>query len=850
MTNKHISVTVVEMNIGLHRPRFHLSLFNTRCRLFCTGQHTNSETESTDSCDALLSQISNPDDDVDGWNSEVPCCEGSRIDLFGASIDLGEETGETCTETYVDGAVCAGTTRSRSLDELELEWYGKQAKINEQDKLKRVCTPTEGDGLSKKAHIDTSGTDLCTASTSTADLGIPPNERNNYLDGDYVFNFERQCGFNNLIGRPLAPWTSSRTAPLIECDNSDNVTTRTTNCRVDGSAQLRALFQHTDNTDELSTFSSTFDLDNEHTHSDRVVSYSSEFTSYESNDNKQETLNIEPSIPSECSSELRSLLRTGILNREVLASRHWNQTDACDQSDAYDHMESNQNHETFHEEPDSSEHTEEELETDNRIVDDESSDESECMDLNDFFSLCEHELLLLNSSVNAITESLSSPSQHIHTSESEWEHSTVSTISTLSSIDTVEYERFQRLNSQTQMPLFNRPALMTSSNFLPRHHQPLRHHEPPRQRHVSQNNDQESNSQTFESICAELPPLSNSNEDNGSRSSTLNSRSSSNLSGDSTRGVQQQWYFYDPRLVNSARTQRIEVASRHRGQTSEFSVAGIVQPPSYDEVGDANVSTNPPPYDPSISRTTQDIFPYDPPPMYLIDSQTEAIIIPDQNIRPPSYTPGSAASFDAQMISTPCVETSYSYPPPTYRSTAECSRPSLSNVWSEESTGSDQNSNMNTSYSERGISNTSDLVLSSEDLTSIPSENTEDSEQGSESLIFVEDMFDLSTPQNICGLEAIASDSHQNVEDISSERVEDVALNEENPNEQSSVEVIEDDNISVGSLLADEDESTGSYLSHSLRRYPAGSVLGRRPVLRWTGAVSGRRINTTQNWFL
>ncbi len=79
--------------------------------------------------------------------------------------------------------------------------------------------------------------------------------------------------------------------------------------------------------------------------------------------------------------------------------------------------------------------------------------------------------------------------------------------------------------------------------------------------------------------CTTTPTNSNSN----SLRSTTSSGSSSSVRG-SGGNLQQEWYFYDPRLVPQNRTQRIAVQTNHnRIQTTSY-VSNIVNPPTYEEL--------------------------------------------------------------------------------------------------------------------------------------------------------------------------------------------------------------------------------------------------------------------------
>ena len=69
-----------------------------------------------------------------------------------------------------------------------------------------------------------------------------------------------------------------------------------------------------------------------------------------------------------------------------------------------------------------------------------------------------------------------------------------------------------------------------------------------------------------------------------SNSNSLRSNSSGSSSGVRGGNLQQEWYFYDPRLVPQDRTQRLAVQTDHnRIQTTSY-VSNIVNPPTYEEL--------------------------------------------------------------------------------------------------------------------------------------------------------------------------------------------------------------------------------------------------------------------------
>ena len=84
-----------------------------------------------------------------------------------------------------------------------------------------------------------------------------------------------------------------------------------------------------------------------------------------------------------------------------------------------------------------------------------------------------------------------------------------------------------------------------------------------------------------------------------SNSNSLRSNSSGSSSGVRGGNLQQEWYFYDPRLVPQHRTQRLAVQTDHnRIQTTSY-VSDIVNPPTYEELlnNPPNIlaNTSPPP---------------------------------------------------------------------------------------------------------------------------------------------------------------------------------------------------------------------------------------------------------------
>ena len=122
--------------------------------------------------------------------------------------------------------------------------------------------------------------------------------------------------------------------------------------------------------------------------------------------------------------------------------------------------------------------------------------------------------------------------------------------------------------------------------------------------------------------------------------SNSNSLRSTSSGSSSSRGgnLQQEWYFYDPRLVPQHRTQRLAVQTDHnRVQTTSY-VSNIVNPPTYEELANLpempepsgasgpdglEITDSPPPFDeadfavvPSTGGLDLHV-PNEPPPPYI-----------------------------------------------------------------------------------------------------------------------------------------------------------------------------------------------------------------------------------------
>ena len=121
------------------------------------------------------------------------------------------------------------------------------------------------------------------------------------------------------------------------------------------------------------------------------------------------------------------------------------------------------------------------------------------------------------------------------------------------------------------------------------------------------------------------PPLPPINPSSSNHSSLRSSGSRGNR-----MSRQQNWYFYDPRLVGGRRTERITLDTSFRGQQNRCFMSNIIQPPSYEELMEtdgtlwelpADVDTTlepPPPYRPTEGE---------PPPTY--DQSFEHMLLYD-----------------------------------------------------------------------------------------------------------------------------------------------------------------------------------------------------------------------------
>ena len=119
-----------------------------------------------------------------------------------------------------------------------------------------------------------------------------------------------------------------------------------------------------------------------------------------------------------------------------------------------------------------------------------------------------------------------------------------------------------------------------------------------------------------------------------SNSNSLRSNSSGSSSGIRGGNLQQEWYFYDPRLVPQNRTQRLAVQTDHnRIQTTSY-VSNIVGPPTYEELA------NMPGYEGQYGASSGLLpnLPEDPPPfedMHIM----QPLIVPDSCVLPTEPPP-------------------------------------------------------------------------------------------------------------------------------------------------------------------------------------------------------------------
>ena len=879
------------MSVGVqpHRSRFPFSLFNPRCHLSCTGRHaTTSETESDISMDGLLSQCGSCEYADTEISSLSDGSYRSRLSIFNTptAVTLGEAQGETSTEGVTSSNK---SIRVRSLDELEFEWYGKHAKLCDAATVDSRAESSNDGSLAQATNqsIDMlASSSVSRASTISACLSDlsdfvleEQSSRPNYLDGNYVFNFERQCEFNASIARILAPWTSSHRSLddnqsiSSQSEPNQSITTETNDQVVPNRPRgeeievgLDSLFHQLDNQSEQQNLCAAAMADDDVKKCDNNEGNQTEICDDEENEQLRDT-NVNATLivdtfvhevlsDNACGVGTSTLAPLGSViqeSEELIPSSTTNEgsstTNETPSTTNETSSTTNEGSSATNEASTTTNERSPEPEYENAemlasSITNETSTEpvyenaptvdysqitaAITANINDFIEqLTVPNPDTMDDCIRSNTNSLSLTSCSQANSNLSTP-SRISLCSTLFSMDSTSLdddddnqvtttEAMRPLFQGSSIPLFNRPALPASSHFQTNMQQQA--HRNRRRRGAVEPSATE---QRFESIFAEIPPLSDSQQSSPaqqhsgrspttsstpeSRTSTMDSRSSagSNNSNDATGTIQQQWYIYDPRLVNEARTQRIEMATRHRGQTNAWSMPGIVQPPSYDEVNDNtpdDVDEVPPPYEHgengdveiSISPTE---YPTEPPPSYdqslnhrLYEDNTAGHVNePSANIDIPqphesdtqlsSSMPGAGVGMSANsgLPLHPC-----SYPPPSYRLTGTEERPSMEGLW--DSTPSDQE---------------------------------------------IEGVNDQSA-DNTDAMEHVTDGNDMDNVDI------DIDLE------------LDDDIIDQGEMPTD---LQGRQLSHTLRRYPVGSMMGQRPVLRWTGAVSGRRINTTQNWFL
>ena len=805
----------MDLGIQTHRSRFPFSLFNPRCSMLCTGQNSISETESDVSIDSLLRNGSWDYAETELSSISDGSCKSRDLPLFVVHPDtgLGDTQRETRTEDTHTHAI---NSRVRSLDELELEWYGKQIKLSDNIDTGNCSSSTSVEATLVQADtfpinsVDelpasrTSTIRTCVNEVNDINLEEIRERSTTYLDGNYLFNFERQCEFNLSISRTLAPWTRSTQVDHRESEHFNE--------QDDQVVPELHKYEHMEKLNQQI---------NQDTECNSIVNQNTMHTLNERGRDHEnyveDQINIgvcdnEPSMPLQ-HQQFDTLSRYSREHVEhVMISNILSCVDSCETNED---IENSSEIIEIHHDQESSEHKNKASTT----------------------VLIPHHILSLSSNSNrTLSDVSSSPipvavtpngndsslagdqeEQHIASPASTSERDTredlfesssnlstpsrVSLCSTLFNMDTTLSDGesvIMPITSSSAIPLFNRPALPASSHFTtsiqPRFQTDRRNHT--RETDITE--------YRFEAIFAEVPPLLNTrlsgSNDRGSqqsdilsqstsesRSSTLNSRTSSDSSGsDTTRGIQQQWYIYDPRLVNDARTQRIQMATRHRGQTNAWSMPGIVQPPSYDEVNNVSINQEmiditPPPYkdqgDNEPSTLSPESCPTGPPPSYdqsLEHRLYQEGIIGNINCDSDTQSYGSEENISTSLPHTRMYLSSaishshpFSYPPPTYRLISDIERPSTS--------GCDMTTENETGEMGQPIDN------------QIYGRNDES--------------FDIEFDEDL----------------------EDITAN---------------------------DHLQGRELCHTLSRYPVGSVIGQRPVLRWTGAVNGRRINTTQNWFL
>ena len=179
------------------------------------------------------------------------------------------------------------------------------------------------------------------------------------------------------------------------------------------------------------------------------------------------------------------------------------------------------------------------------------------------------------------------------------------------------------------------------------------------------------------------PTNSNSNSlRSNSNSNSLRSNSSGSSSG--VRNLQQEWYFYDPRLVPQHRTQRLAVQTDHNRIRTTSYVSNIVTPPTYEELTNIpapglpgsppglsgstphigasaavlpNLPEHPPPFEetlimqPLISPDTV-ALPSEPPPPYVDAAERPPVydLDPSALIDPPPFYDDHSFSGDELAV--------------------------------------------------------------------------------------------------------------------------------------------------------------------------------------------------------
>ena len=137
-----------------------------------------------------------------------------------------------------------------------------------------------------------------------------------------------------------------------------------------------------------------------------------------------------------------------------------------------------------------------------------------------------------------------------------------------------------------------------------------------------------------------------------SNSNSLRSNSSGSSSGVRGGNLQQEWYFYDPRLVPQHRTQRLAVQTDHNRIHTTSYVSNIIGPPTYEELANLpvngqhceatscvlpNLPEDPPPFeDMQIVPSDSGALPTEPPPPY-VDTELPPVydLDPSSLIDPP-----------------------------------------------------------------------------------------------------------------------------------------------------------------------------------------------------------------------